>query len=205
MVRLDRRHVKRAQTIEELLEVAVQVMAEHGVAGLSLGEVARRMGIRPPSLYVYVESKNAVYDAVFARGWQAVHEVIAALPEPEPGGDTATHLLEAARAYVRWSVEHPVHTQLMGWRPVPGYEPTPEAYEPAVATLGLARERMARLQELGMLRADADLDELLGAWTVLTGGVVSQQLANAPHQPFEEGSFTRLLPALVAMFAAHYS
>ena len=51
-----------------MLDVAVAVMAEQGVVGLSLGEVARRMGIRPPSLYVYFDSKNALYDAIFARG-----------------------------------------------------------------------------------------------------------------------------------------
>ena len=47
-------------------------MTEYGVGGLSLGEVARRMGLRTPSLYVYFDSKNAVYDAVFARGWRSV-------------------------------------------------------------------------------------------------------------------------------------
>ena len=50
--RTDRRHRRRQETISEVLNVALQVMAEQGVAGLSLGEVARRMGIRPPSLYV---------------------------------------------------------------------------------------------------------------------------------------------------------
>ena len=30
----------------------VQIMAGQEVAGLSVGEIARRMGIRPPSLFV---------------------------------------------------------------------------------------------------------------------------------------------------------
>jgi AcrR family transcriptional regulator len=65
VARLDRRHRRRQETVEQVLDVAVAVMAEQGVAGLSLGEVARRMGIRPPSLYVYFDSKNALYDAIF--------------------------------------------------------------------------------------------------------------------------------------------
>ena len=47
-VRFDRRERRRRETIEEILDVAVEVMAADGVAGLSLAEVARRMGVRPP-------------------------------------------------------------------------------------------------------------------------------------------------------------
>ncbi len=38
----NRRRRHREQTIDEILDVAVQVMAEEGVAGLSLSEVGRR-------------------------------------------------------------------------------------------------------------------------------------------------------------------
>jgi len=69
---LDRRRRRRLETIEEVLDVAVEIMTEQGVAGLSIGEVARRMGIRPPSLYVYFASKEAMYDAVFLRGSRAI-------------------------------------------------------------------------------------------------------------------------------------
>ena len=64
----ERRHRRRLETIEEVLDHAVRIMEQDGVAGLSLGEIARRMGIRPPSLYVYFPSKHALYDALFARG-----------------------------------------------------------------------------------------------------------------------------------------
>jgi AcrR family transcriptional regulator len=201
--RTDRRHVRRAETIDQLLEVAVQVMAEQGAGGLSLGEVARRMGIRPPSLYVYFASKNAVYDAVFAQGWRQVTEVMKALPVIDVRTDPEAALQAAARAFVRWSVEHPVHSQLMLWRPVPNWEPSPEAFAPAVLTLELTRERIATMRRLGLLR-DVALDELVNAWTAINTGVISRQLANGPHEPFASGSFTSVLPALVSMYATHY-
>src|SRR3954452_894415 len=69
-VPVDRRQRRRLETIEEVLDHAAAIMAEEGVAGLSLGEIARRMGIRTPSLYVYFRSKHALYDALFARGWR---------------------------------------------------------------------------------------------------------------------------------------
>jgi AcrR family transcriptional regulator len=72
-----RRAQRRLDTIDEILTVALEVMTEAGVGGLSLGEVARRMRIRPPSLYQYVESKHSVYDALFAAGWR---QAAAAVP-----------------------------------------------------------------------------------------------------------------------------
>jgi len=203
--RVDRRHARRAETIEQLLDHAVDVMAEHGVAGLSLGEVARRMGVRPPSLYVYVASKSAVYDAVFAAGWGEVHEALQAVPDPELGADTADYLLRLAEVYVRWSVEHPVQAQLMGWRTVPDYEPSPEAYEQATQAFARTRGLLARLQELGALTAAVEIDELMRSWTILSTGVVTQQLANAPGNSFAEGPFTRMLPQLVAMYLTQYA
>ncbi|MDQ6874628.1 MAG: TetR/AcrR family transcriptional regulator [Actinomycetota bacterium] len=203
--RLDRRHARRAQTIEEIVDVAVDVMAEHGVAGLSLGEVARRIGLRPPSLYVYFDSKHALYDAVFARGWCQVYEMMEALGYPDETTDLPAYLLEFAERFVRWTIEHPVYSQLMGWRPVPGYVPSPAAYQPAVTVLARCGEALGRLQALGLFDSRFAIDELVRVWTVLTSGVTSQQLANGPQEPFEQGAFTTLLPQLAAMFRAHYA
>ena len=56
----DRRHRRRQEAIEEILGIMAKIMAEEGVAGLSVGEIARRMGIRPPSVFVYFPSKHAL-------------------------------------------------------------------------------------------------------------------------------------------------
>jgi AcrR family transcriptional regulator len=201
----DRRHRRRLETIEEIVDHAVAVMTEHGVSGLSLGEVARRMGMRTPSLYGYFDSKHAVYDAVFERGWKAVAETFADLnAEVETSQDLPAYLLEMATRIVRWNIEHPAHAQLMSWRPVPGYEPSPAAYAPAVAVFQNSRRIFTRLHERGLFRADADVDALLRMFTVVTSGVMTQQLANAPDEPFETGTFTSTLPEVVRMYLAHY-
>lgn len=203
----DRRHRRRQETIEEILEIAVQIMAEQGVAGLSVGEIARRIGIRPPSVYVYFPSKHALYDALFARGARlllaAMQEVNAALAARPATLEEI--LLPAAQAVVRWSVEHAAYSQLLFWRPVPGFTPSPEAYRPAVEIVELAHDRLKELQDAGLLRAEAPVEQIERDWTILVSGVISQQLSNAPHQSFDEGHFTAALPELTAMFADHYS
>ena len=205
-VPLDRRQRRRQETIEEVLDIAVAIMTEQGVAGLSIGEVARRMGIRPPSLYVYFPSKEALYDAVFYRGARAILEHLrehtAHLETRD--GSLREIMLTAGEAMVRWSVANPAFTQMLFWRPVPGFVPSEQAYAPAVELVELSSNRFRSLQQRGLIRADADLDDVMRDWTVLTAGIVSQQMSNAPHRSFEEGPFTTRLPTLVAMFCDHY-
>ena len=202
----DRRQRRRQETIEEVLDHAVEIMAEQGVAGLSVGEVARRMGIRPPSLYVYFSSKNALYDALFERGARMILDRFRAEVEAldVEGRSLAEVLLESAQSFVGWSIEHLAYTQLLFWRPVPGFTPSAEAYAPAVELVELSHRVFASLQQHGLIRADADIDHVHRDWTVLTAGVVSQQLSNGPGESLATGRFSAALPDLVAMFARHY-
>jgi AcrR family transcriptional regulator len=205
-VQLDRRQRRRQETIEEVLDVAAELMREQGVAGLSIGEVARRMGIRPPSLYVYFDSKNALYDALFERGANLVVDCMQAFgDELDETLSLEESLLASANAFIRWAVEHPEYTQLLFWRPVPGFTPSERAYAPAIRLLELSRERFSALQSRGLIRDDVSLDDLQRHWTIVTSGVISQQLANAPDQSFESGAFTTAIPDVVAMFAKHYA
>jgi len=205
-VSLDRRQRRRQETIEEVLDIAAEIMAEQGVAGLSVGEVARRMGIRPPSLYGYFPSKHALYDALFARGAQMVlDEVRADVESLEIHGLTLDEvLLHGAEAFVGWSIKHPAYTQLLFWRPVPGFTPSAEAYAPAIELVELTRARFAMMREQGLLRADVTIDDVQRDWTVLISGVISQQMSNAPGEALAAGRFTAALPGLAAMFARYY-
>jgi AcrR family transcriptional regulator len=203
---VDRRHRRRLETIEEVLDHAVDIMAEEGVAGLSLGEVARRMDIRPPSLYVYFPSKHALYDALFARGWRLLLASSRSYDEKHPPveGDLAAILLRYGRHFARWSIENFAYAQLLFWRPVPGFRPSESAYEPAVELYSFNLERLRQLQQRRLIRPDADVADVLRDWTVLISGVISQQLSNAPEESFERGRFTTALPGLAAMFGTHY-
>ena len=58
---------RRAVTRSEILSAAWDVCRADGIAALSMREVARRVGLQPPSLYSYFDSKNAIYDAMFAQ------------------------------------------------------------------------------------------------------------------------------------------
>ena len=201
----DRRQRRRLETIEQVLDVAVEVMAEQGVAGLTLGEVARRMGIRPPSLYVYFDGKHALYDALFERGWRLLLETVRAAEAAMTGEDPLADYRAGLDVFVRWAVEHPAYSALMFWRPVPGFVPSERAYAPAVALDEDARVELVRLRDVGVLPADVDLDRAYRSQFALVGGVISQQLSNNPDEPFATGTWTSVLPDLVDMWLAHHT
>ena len=202
----DRRHLRRQQTIDEIIDVAVRLMAANGVVGLSLGEVARQVGVRTPSLYGYFPSKNALYDAVFARGARSVLDAVGRASEQASQADDAYDaLLLAGRAMARWCMANQVYAQLLFWRPVPDFTPSPDAYQPAVELVGRVRVLFACLRDRGLLRPDADLDAAVRDWTVVVAGVLSQQLSNAPDEDAETGRFIAALPSLTRMFTREYA
>jgi AcrR family transcriptional regulator len=57
----------QATTAERILDAAEDLFAENGYSATSLGDVADRVGIRPPSLYNHFRNKEALYEAVLER------------------------------------------------------------------------------------------------------------------------------------------
>lgn len=51
---------------EEILETALELLAEHGYAGASLRKLATRLGIAQPSLYHYFRTKEDLVEQVLA-------------------------------------------------------------------------------------------------------------------------------------------
>jgi AcrR family transcriptional regulator len=198
----DRRGRRRQETIAEILAIAEDVMGEQGVNGLSLSEVARRLGVKPPSIYKYFDSLMAIYDALFARGQQEHLDVVRAAMASEPPGLAA--LSAGVQASGRWALAHPAVAQLLFWRPVPSFEPTPAAMAPSVEMVRLQREALAAAAAAGELGPAGDSDEALYLTSVLVSGVIGQAMANEPGTPWGEGRFSPLLPKLLGCLEVLY-
>src|ERR687884_349506 len=64
----ERRQRNRDEMTAAILDTARDIMREQGVAALNLNEVARRVGVKTPSLYEYFPGKSALYDELFRLG-----------------------------------------------------------------------------------------------------------------------------------------
>ncbi len=167
----DRTAERREATRREIVDAAWDLAQEKGLAEITLRDVAERVGMRAPSLYTHFESKHAIYDAMFGQGWAEYEQLaLSELPDLPQAPRAAVH--RAARVFFDFAVANPARYQLLNQRTIPGFEPTPESYAPAVRVLEMGR-RLFR--DLGLSDA-ADYD----IWIAMISGLVNQQLANEP-------------------------
>jgi len=185
---VDRQIRRREQTRREILDAAWDVARAAGLTGLTLRDVATRVGMRAPSLYSHFDSKHAIYDAMFGEAWSAYEQV--KLREEAMLTDDLRHCAQLiARTFFDFAVADPARYQLMNQRVIPGFQPSPESYAPAVRVLEAAHVIAA---ERG-LRDPDDLVLLLA----IIGGLIDQQIANDPGGD----RFARMLPRAVDMWA----
>ena len=186
----DRRTERREATREEILDAAWELVRSHGLAALSLRDLARVIGLKAPSLYSYFDSKNAIFDAMFAQGGRAYLDQEARV---ESTGDPLTDLKAGMRFFIEFCTSDPARYQLMFQRTIPGFEPSPATF--AIAVEGLDRLR-ARLARIG-LTDQRSLDLL----TAIGTGITDQQISNDPGGD----RWTRLVDEAMEMYFAHAS
>lgn len=66
-VRRSRKAEQRAETIEAIYDAAEELFSKHGLHGVTLKDVAQRIGVHHTLLNYYFADKKALFDAVFAR------------------------------------------------------------------------------------------------------------------------------------------
>ena len=200
--RPDRRARRRQETIHEILVIARDVMTTEGVTGLSLAEVARRLGVQPPSLYKYFPSLMAIYDALFEQGQRDLTAVMRdAMGRTEPG---LAALVAALEACGRWSLDNRAVAELLFWRPVPSFQPSPEAFSASIEMVELQRTALADAVHAGQLGPSAHDEDAIYLVSTLIAGVLTQAFANEPDLPWGEGRFTPMFPRLMHLLPAAF-
>ena len=165
----DRRAERHEATKEEILDAAWDIARTEGLAAVSLRDIATRVGMRPPSLYTYFDSKLAIYDAMFAQGAQQFAD---AEPWDELTGDVRHDLALMFRTFIGFCAEDQARYQLLFQRTIPGFEPSPESFAISQASLGRVVEQLERYGVTDPRSIDL--------FTALGTGLASQQLSNEP-------------------------
>jgi AcrR family transcriptional regulator len=184
----DRRAERHEAIRQEILDAAWDAAHQAGIAGLTLRDIATRVGMQQPSLYSHFASKQAIYDSMFQQAWQAyldhARASIAGLP-----AEPRARLIAIAEDYFDFAVADLPRHQLMDVNVVPNFQPSREAYAPAVQVYQVMLDQ---LRGMGITaQEDADI------YTALIGGLVNQQLANDPGGQ----RWRRLIPRVINMFA----
>ena len=186
----DVRTRKRDWARAEILAAAWDLARQHGVAALSLRELAAKVGMRAPSLYTYFPSKNDLYDAMYAQGMREIAERLSS----SPGGGTPQETLRnRARAWVAAASQDPFRYELLFQRPIPGFAPSPESLAIGLAGLGETR----KVADAAGLSGERAFDLFVATMR----GLVEMQIANEPGGDRWIGLVDEAVDNLIARYA----
>ena len=161
--------LRREAKIATIVAAAWKLARQQGIAGLSLHDLAREVGMRQPSLYEYFDSKHELYDAMFADGNRQLLERLDAVTFPR---DTRAALKKFLKTFTAFALEDPARSELLFQRHIPGFVPSPESYMLAEQVL----TRMVKLAHEAGVTDQGDIDCIVA----ITAGLVETQLSNDP-------------------------
>jgi AcrR family transcriptional regulator len=195
-----RRQRNREEMVESILGAARAVMREQGVAALNLHEVARRVGIRAPSLYEYFPNRAAMYDVLFRLGLGlfAQHR-----DQALEGKTDAWDRLEASIvSYMTFAQESPELWYLLFERPVPGFTPSERSMDESRAMLGTATSYVEEAMTSGAMVPGIPAEQVRDFVIAVMHGLAASHEANEPHLPVGTGRFGSLIPVAMQVLQA---
>lgn len=196
-----RRQRNRERMIQDILDTAREIMRENGAASLTMNELARRLEIKPPSLYNYFSGLMDIYDALFRLGFTLWGErLVDSLDGAQSWQEEIGLLMEI---YMSFALENPELYQLCFERPVPGFVPSEESLQISFGILHQSYERVSGLIE----NMDTDLqpEQVADLVIAISHGLTAQHLANEPHLPLGQGRYGALIPAALSVLDKAWS
>jgi len=153
---------------EGCVREALTIIADAGVEGLSLREVARRLGVSHQAPYKHFPSRDHLLAEVVGRSFDAFARRLDDRQHCEnPGEDLAA----MGRAYLGYALEHPLHYRLMFGTPLPDPDQHPEMMRSARHAFSLLRDcldRMDAVRPNHVAGGAPDLDALF-VWATMHG------------------------------------
>ncbi|MDL1944895.1 TetR/AcrR family transcriptional regulator [Chloroflexi bacterium CFX2] len=193
-----RRQRNREAMMQTILETARGIMREEGVAALTMQELARRLEIRPPSLYNYYKGKMEIYDELFRLGFELFSR---AMQEAADAAETTfDDMRRSMEAYMNFALQNPELFKLCFERHVPGFVPSQESMKVVNKVIESTMSRINLWAERGGFDPKIPMDKAFDLVNAMMHGLVSMHLANDPQLPIGEGRFGRLIPDAVRVF-----
>ncbi|HSW31498.1 MAG TPA: TetR/AcrR family transcriptional regulator [Longimicrobiales bacterium] len=172
---------------DKILACACDLYLSEGLEGVSMRELARRLGVTAPALYRHYESREHVLADVVR---SAYREFAASLYRALEGGTPRERLVRAGEGYLDFALRHPRWYQLLFISPeqlgIPRLPDDIEAMGCAVHQFWV--DRVRECQDAGILRAGDPREVSLTMWGHAHGLV---SLYHNGHFRMDEAAFRR--------------
>ncbi len=178
-----RKEKHRQDLKDKILEAARELLISQGVAGLSMRNLAAKVGYSATAIYSYFADKDAVLRALLDADCEALRRAMDdAADEPDP----VERLRKMGRAYIEFGFRSPGHYRvLMMTEAVPGVmDDNPRRGDPAQDAYALLRTAAADCIRAGRLRPEfTDTDQTTQLIWAGVHGIVSLYL-NLGREPW---------------------
>jgi AcrR family transcriptional regulator len=142
-------------SVARIKQLAREQMAHGGAASLSLGRIARAMGVSTPALYRYFDSRDALVFALVKDAYGELADEVEAVGG-SPEASFAERYRALAFAYRRWALTHSQDYVLIHGVVFPGCVVPDELIRPEIArTLRLFVDLLSEAREVGVLQIPA--------------------------------------------------
>jgi len=188
---------------EACIQAAREVIAEKGTEGLSLRDVARKLGVSHQAPYRHYPSRDHLLAAIMQRCFEDFANHL----DQASQSHTSDALLCMGEAYMRYAAQHPLEYRLMFGTPWPEPAAYPEMVRHAVHAFDLLRNQLlqhlqqhasAPQSDMLALLAQAELQALF-IWSALHGMASIQQSNVMQHLVLTPGVPGQAEPYLMGM------
>ena len=151
-----------------LLAAVQNAVADGGVSGVSLRDVARRAGVSHSAPAYHFGSKAGLLTAFATAGYRLLAESVITEAAAADAGDGAAELAAIGRGYVRFAVGHPEHFEVM-FR-LDALDPANAEFVAASeAAYGLLTATVERCRAAGRLHGRSAEVVAVSAWSLVHG------------------------------------
>ena len=180
-----------------LLDIASLLIERHGPEALTMRRIAAEAGCSTSVLYTMFGGKAGIAEALWREGFDRLSAALDAATGDHP----LERLGAMGRAYRANALASRSYYAVMFQRPIPGFEPSPEAYEASLTPLRALADTVVECIRAGVFRAE-DPEHIARVLWAATHGAVSLELAGYEGAVDAEHRFDDLCAAAAAWFMA---
>ncbi len=151
-----------------LLAEAAAMIAEGGVASVTMRAMGQRLGVSRAAAYRHFADKTALLVAVAANGFHRLGDRLQATDAGAPRS-SVERLLRIGEEYVRFALENPAHYRLMYGREAVTRQDVPELREAAEALFEQFVGAIRAHQRSGAIKRQDPKAQAYVAWSAVHG------------------------------------
>jgi AcrR family transcriptional regulator len=180
-----------------VLDAASRLLESEGPSALTMRRIAGEVGCSTSVLYTMFGGKTGVAEGLWREGFDRLRRALL-----EAGGaDPLERLLAIGKAYRANALANSAYYGIMFHRPIPGFEPSAEAYAASLEALQVLVDAVADCVEAGVFRAEDPAHVARVLWAA-AHGAVSLELAGYEGAIDAEARFDDLITAAADWFMA---